>query len=54
MLPIKVQVNWPFGLGEEVNNRFSSQLAFRLKEKNRKIDFQDGQPSWISDRNDFS
>ena len=38
MLPIKFQVNWPFGSGEEVNN-FSRWLPWR--------------PSWISDWHDF-
>ena len=40
MLPTKFQVNWPFGSGEEANNRFSRWRPWR--------------PSWISDRNDFS
>ena len=40
MLPTKFQVNWPFGSGEEVKNRFSSWRPW--------------QPSWISDRKDFS
>ena len=35
MLPTKFQVNWPFGSGEEVKNRFSRWLPWR--------------PSWISD-----
>ena len=39
MLPTKFQVSWSFGSGE-VKNRFSSE--------------QPWQPSWISDRNDFS
>ena len=40
MLPTRFQVNWPFGSGEEAKNRFSSWPLW--------------QPSWISDRNDFS
>ena len=40
MLPTKFQVNWPFGSGEEVKNRFSRCPKTR--------------PSWISDRNEFS
>ena len=40
MLPTKFGVNWPFGSGDEVRNRFSR--------------WQSWQPSWISDRNDFS
>ena len=40
MLPIKFQVNWPFGSGEEAKNRFSRWLPWR--------------PSWISDWHDFS
>ena len=40
MLPTRFQVNDPFGSGEEVNNRFSR--------------WPSGQPSWISDQNDFS
>ena len=40
MLPIKFRVSWPFGSGEEVQNRFSRWWS--------------EQPSWISDRNDFS
>ena len=40
MLPSKFGVNWPFGSGEEVKNRFSRWRPW--------------QPSWISDRNDFS
>ena len=39
MLPIKFQVNWPFGSGE-VKNRFSR--------------WPQGHPSWISEWNDFS
>ena len=39
MLPSKFGVNWPFGSGEEVKNRFSRWQPWR--------------PSWISDRNDF-
>ena len=39
MLPIKFQLNWPFGSGEEANN-FSKWLPWR--------------PSWISDWHDFS
>ena len=39
MLPIKFQVNWPFGSGEEANN-FSRRLPWW--------------PSWISDWHDFS
>ena len=35
-----VLVNWSFGSGENVQNRFSTWLL--------------GQPSWISDQNDFS
>ena len=30
MLPNKIQVNWPFGSGEEAKNRFSSQLGFPI------------------------
>ena len=40
MLPTKFQVNWPFGSGEEVKSIFSR--------------WPPRQPSWISDRNDFS
>ena len=40
MLPTKLQVNWPFGSGEEAKNRFSRWLLWR--------------PSWISDRINFS
>ena len=40
MLPSKFGVNWPFGSGEEVKNRFSRWPPWR--------------PSWISDRHDFS
>ena len=40
MLHTKFQVNWPFGPGEETKNRFSR--------------WPPRQPSWISDRNDFS
>ena len=36
----KFQVNWPFGSGEEANNRFSRWPPWR--------------PSWISDHNNFS
>ena len=40
MLPSKFGVNWPFGSGEEAKTRFSRWLL--------------RQPSWISDRNNFS
>ena len=40
MVPSKFGVNWPFGSGEEAKNRFSRWRPW--------------QPSWISDRNDFS
>ena len=40
MLPTKFQVKWPFSSGEEAKNRFSRWLSW--------------QPSWISDRDDFS
>ena len=40
MLPSKFGVNWPFGSGEDVKNRFSRWWPWR--------------PSWISDRHDFS
>ena len=30
MLPIKFQVNWPFGSGEEANKRFSSSASGEL------------------------
>ena len=40
VFPIKFQVNCPFGSGEKIQNRFSTGLL--------------GQPSWISDLNDFS
>ena len=40
MLPTKFQVNWPLCSGEEAKNRFSR--------------WQPWQPSWISNRNDFS
>ena len=40
MLPTKFRVDWPFGSGVEVKNRFSRWLPW--------------QPSWISDRNNFS
>ena len=39
MLPTMFQVNWPFGSGEEVKNRFSRWPTWW--------------PSWISDPNDF-
>ena len=37
---MKFRVNWPFGSEEKFQNRFSTWLL--------------GQPSWISDQNDFS
>ena len=40
MLPSKFGVSWPFGSGEEAKNRFSRWRPW--------------QPSWISNRNDFS
>ena len=40
MLPTMFGVNWLLGLGEEAKNRFSKWLPW--------------QPSWISDRHDFS
>ena len=40
MLPSKFGVNWPFSSGEEAKNRFSRWRPW--------------QPSWISDRNNFS
>ena len=40
MILTKFQVNWPFGSGEEAENRFSRWLPWW--------------PSWISDRNNFS
>ena len=40
MLPTMFGVNWPFGSGKEVKNRFSRWLPWR--------------PSWISNRHDFS
>ena len=40
MLPTKFQVKWPFDSGEEAKNRFSRWPPW--------------QPSWISDRNNFS
>ena len=40
MTPTKFRVNWPFGSGEEVKNRFSRWLPWR--------------PPWISDRHSFS
>ena len=40
MLPSKFGVNWPFGSGEEVKNRFSRWWPWW--------------PSWISNRHDFS
>ena len=40
MLTTKLGVNWPFGSGDEVKNRFSRWWPW--------------QPSWISDRNNFS
>ena len=40
MLPSKFGVNWPFGSGEEVKNRFSRWLPWW--------------PSWIFDRHNFS
>ena len=40
MLPTKFWVNWPFGSGEEVKNRFSRWLPWR--------------PSSFYDRHDFS
>ena len=39
ILPIKFQVNWPFGSGEEVQNKFSIWWPW--------------QPSWISKLNYF-
>ena len=39
-LPSKFGLNWPFGSGEAAKNRFSRWRPW--------------QPSWISDRNDFS
>ena len=39
-LPMKFRVNWPFCSEENVQNRFSTRLL--------------GQPSWISNQNDFS
>ena len=39
MLPTKFRVNWPFGSGEEVKNRFSRWLPWR--------------PFWFYDRHDF-
>ena len=40
MLPSKFGVNWPFGSGEEAKTRFSRWPPW--------------QPSWISNRHDFS
>ena len=40
MLPTQVQVNRPFGSGEEVKNRFSRRPPWL--------------PSWMSNRNDFT
>ena len=40
LLPTNFRVNWPFGSGEEVKNRFSRWLPWR--------------PSWFYDRHDFS
>ena len=40
ILPTKFGVNWPFGAGNEVKNRFSRWRPW--------------QPSWISDQNNFS
>ena len=40
MLPSKFGVNWPFDSGKEAKNRFSRWLPW--------------QPSWISNRHDFS
>ena len=40
IFPTKFGVNWPFSAGNEVKNRFSRWRPW--------------QPSWISDRNDFS
>ena len=40
MHPIKFQVNWPLGSGEEAKNRFSR--------------WQPWWPFWISDRNNFN
>ena len=39
ILPIKFRVSWPFGLGEEAQNRFS------VKERYFKIDFQNNSHS---------
>ena len=39
MLPSKFGVNWPFGSGEEAKNSFQHGCM---------------EPSWISDRHDFS
>ena len=40
ILPTRFRVNWPFGSGEEAQNRISG--------------WQPWQPSWISDLKDFS
>ena len=40
MLPTKFRVNWPFGSGEEAKNRFSRWWPW--------------QPSWVSNRTNFS
>ena len=40
ILSMKFRVNWPFGSGEKVQNKFSTSLL--------------GQPSWIFDQNGFS
>ena len=40
MFPTKFRINWPFGSGVEEKNRFSRWPPW--------------QPSWISERNDFS
>ena len=40
ILPMKFQVNWPFGSEEKFQNRFSTWLL--------------GTQSWISNQNDFS
>ena len=47
MLPLKFQVNWPFGSGE-VKNRFSRWRPSWISDCER------WWPSWISDQNDMS
>ena len=40
MLPIKFQVDWPFGPGEEAENRFSRWPPFKMATMAAILDFQ--------------